>query len=882
MTGKPGTGKSTLSRFFVDCIRGDATCTPRRAIVAAISFDFRHVLERERGNTKGLLFRALLYQILEGDPSILSDVSDSLKLASPFLEHLEHPDDRYYERCLKSAIAVATNKTTVFIAIDGLDECDLDVQADMMACIRTIYDVTHLPSKVRVMVSSRWTPTIQQIHEEYGVKKIDLEMENSQDIATFCSAMLKSKLAEPGLIINDDGATVWNDLRRPIQRLVDVIRHRADGMFLWVQLAINALVTEFPVHHTPILSAEKWQKAVYGLPSGLNSLYEALINRVSSEFKLTFRYLFSWCIFATRPLTVDELGTALQYNTPNVGNAGRGTSYINWTSRLDQVGQGLIEIVNDPLSNTQCVRLVHWTVKEYLTGLGARHVIPTGHAHTLLSEKCVQSMHASLPRQSAARNPLLNYSMSNWSYHAALGDKAAISQDYLVGFFQRPVEDCVFLCPSYSCALKPDVSHFKSGGRFSVLHCASRYGLLNTLRELLVRQSTSTLRNQTDHIGRTALHYACASGHADVVQTLLNSGSHVDATDYDKCTPLHLAVYYRHEKVARILLDRGASVNSTDGHQTTALYRAVKRGTADMVKKLLLSGADSNYLGPNVHSMLSLATVSSNEDVAKLALELESTKNSSSYSGIALAFAAALGLAGLVRTLLIFRGSADACDPFLQQAFIAAIFSNYEEIVFIFLEFGCHPDVYDYRHGQSALSIAAAGGREHLVGTLLRHGADPNLRDLQYGKTPVMHAITHGYPAVVRLLVEQGASIELPKRPCTLAEDGWIFRIVSSLVKQCPNGSKGSGNAQKPRDSSNESVVGSPVRRKTPKRSSGQGRKRTRSKRTPDDNEGDSEDESESRKRVCKGATPRYACPYQKRFPDQHKCLPKTTVTRVK
>ncbi|KAF2676991.1 hypothetical protein K458DRAFT_258856, partial [Lentithecium fluviatile CBS 122367] len=137
ITGVPGSGKTVLASFLVDSIRKDAIQSQSPAIVSSLFFDFRHSLKRERGSAKGILLRALLYQLLDNDPSILSSFPGPCDRALRF-ERPEDLDHNYYQRCLNRALSAATNTSTVFIVIDALDECDTDIQNDLLACIKPI------------------------------------------------------------------------------------------------------------------------------------------------------------------------------------------------------------------------------------------------------------------------------------------------------------------------------------------------------------------------------------------------------------------------------------------------------------------------------------------------------------------------------------------------------------------------------------------------------------------------------------------------------------------------------------------------------------------------------------------------------------------------
>ncbi|KAH9215072.1 ankyrin repeat-containing domain protein, partial [Leptodontidium sp. 2 PMI_412] len=60
--------------------------------------------------------------------------------------------------------------------------------------------------------------------------------------------------------------------------------------------------------------------------------------------------------------------------------------------------------------------------------------------------------------------------------------------------------------------------------------------------------------------GRTALHYASAGGHAEIVGILLDAGEDIDAVDGKGWTALHMAADCGHVEVLMLLVNDGADL----------------------------------------------------------------------------------------------------------------------------------------------------------------------------------------------------------------------------------------------------------------------------------------------------------------------------------
>lgn len=117
-----------------------------------------------------------------------------------------------------------------------------------------------------------------------------------------------------------------------------------------------------------------------------------------------------------------------------------------------------------------------------------------------------------------------------------------------------------------------------------LLLCA-RYGELDELRAAL--QAGADI-NHVDSAGSSALHMACANGHADVAEALLDGGAEFGANDAGN-TPLHWAVQNEHEAVVAVLLVKcdHALVLAQNKFGKSALTEAFGRGSAAMLNRLL-------------------------------------------------------------------------------------------------------------------------------------------------------------------------------------------------------------------------------------------------------------------------------------------------------
>src|SRR6184192_2024275 len=133
------------------------------------------------------------------------------------------------------------------------------------------------------------------------------------------------------------------------------------------------------------------------------------------------------------------------------------------------------------------------------------------------------------------------------------------------------------------------------------VNVANRYGVT-------LLSHGAAVHAKDDRRGQTALMWAAAEGHADVVQALIDAGADVRLRLASGFTPLLFAVREGRLGVVRVLLKAGADVNETvpvEGRRrgyggrplpagTSALLVAVTNAHFELAASLLDAGANPN------------------------------------------------------------------------------------------------------------------------------------------------------------------------------------------------------------------------------------------------------------------------------------------------
>ncbi len=133
-------------------------------------------------------------------------------------------------------------------------------------------------------------------------------------------------------------------------------------------------------------------------------------------------------------------------------------------------------------------------------------------------------------------------------------------------------------------------------GETPLMACA-RTGSLDAVKSLLAHKADVNATENRDH--HTALMWAVAQKHPDIVQALVDRGADVRARSKTGFTPLLFAAQQGDVDSARILLVAEADVNETTPEGDTPLLVATASGHEKLSIFLLEKGANPNAAEPN-------------------------------------------------------------------------------------------------------------------------------------------------------------------------------------------------------------------------------------------------------------------------------------------
>ncbi|KAK7952734.1 uncharacterized protein PG986_008462 [Apiospora aurea] len=688
--GKPGAGKSTLTKFLL----GRTRQTKRFGVTLAFFFNARAVDELKK-STLGL-YRSLSTQLFQEQPQ-LEAVLDSFPAGHQWcIESLKELLERAVQRL---------DETSVAIFVDALDECKDQEVRELVAHFN---DLCHAQPRLHVCFTSRHYPYITV---PKGGQCVVLEQMqgHGEDIAHYIQHTLQlgdGKLSD---------------------RLRADLLQKASGVFMWVVLVVSILnkMSDAGEKH-------KLPERLRQIPADLHDLFRDMLTRDNNDGR-ELLICIQWVLFARYPLTSRELYFAIvsgvdpeslsQCHSDEITNE-------DFEKFVLDKSKGLTEL------NVQLrIQFIHESVRDFLlkgNGLVAiwpdAPAYPEGPSHQSLTEGCLAYIksepvaqlgtphtipHAWSEGMDVMSNlfklPFLEYATWNILSHANEAETYGHSQTQFL--------------TTFPCGKWIIYRHLMEGGSAerdkiqfrtttSLLYILARYNLDALVRAYPVGISCFQVEEE---VCGTPLFAAFATGHTDAAKALIKrqiipEGADLSVQkllheDYDYepvssyfrsvifdarkgvvghlaeagdkrllkvyCaterldfrslersgkSPLLFAADRGHRKVAQILIDNGADINAPNSVGDTPLHIALKGGDIDMARLLIKQGANINAPDRGGRAPLHIAVEYGCLDVARVLIEEGADVSAAVQRRASLDIALSLQHEDLVK-LLIHQGA---------------------------------------------------------------------------------------------------------------------------------------------------------------------------------------------------------------------------------
>ncbi|KAK5659315.1 hypothetical protein OQA88_1408 [Cercophora sp. LCS_1] len=592
VSGKPGSGKSTLMKFLSRHLPG----TIHGAVVSSFFFRF----EDPQGRSHKTMLKSSLYQLFTTKPSVLpsemvNTYSNKVQLLGTHGSDWEWDNSELELFLRKSLTSLDNLGLKCFLLVDGLDEC-----AEEDSVIPFLIDMVTTP-RVYVCVFSRTKPE----HKGPKLRSISLEDHNAIDIQSYVASELQ-------LHTRSDNTAITPLL----QEIID----KASGVFLWAVLVARSLDLSVRQSDSP----GKVSHNLDIFPRDVGGLYEMLFSRVRDEKwerQRQTRSLFLWVAFSVRPLSAPELLGVLLLGGPGGEPTckvcsdstreptlykGPDSSMYHAVGHLKELSHGLLRIERDvPDWRLSTVHFVHRSVRDFLSSFREVGGGPDD-IQLELAKSCVQTFYnEARGGTDRSRNPLLAYAVHHWMDHLRLVTKRGAEwADLALQLMDKTFLDNWIrlhtLAPTAAGLVPAGKSPLFLQGKTTACHILAYYdiavhdfglpmGHASIVQSLLTLGADPNLHD--DQYGAAPLVWASAYGRLNVVELLLSRGASTD--DFGGgCLSLDAAVRHNRPKVASLLLRHGADPNQNPAaDRQSVLSVAAKLGRVSLVSMFLDHGS---------------------------------------------------------------------------------------------------------------------------------------------------------------------------------------------------------------------------------------------------------------------------------------------------
>ncbi|SPJ78513.1 related to small s protein [Fusarium torulosum] len=350
ITGKPGSGKSTLMNFVIhNPLTERYLQTWARPLPLLRSyFYFWEAGQNNLQRSQEGLMQTLLWQCLQQRPELVAQVTPRRWMVHHVLRGLETPAPAWTWEELQVAFSVLASENgrsfRLVLFLDGLDE----FEGEPKVLIKFVRDLVATYG-VKICVASRPWTDFADAFDQYPM--LTMQSLTQKDISLFIKGNFEAcKAFRERRALFPDQAT----------NLLREISNKAQGVFLWVFLVVRDLIHSLSRGR----SLNELQVIVDDLPTDLHNLYSKMRERVEPEdIENSARY-YQLMVAALKPLHAVTLWMADGENLPEgdtfTDEMGDNMNKI-LQRRLDSSTKGLLE-----LDDNGIVSFLHRTARDWV------------------------------------------------------------------------------------------------------------------------------------------------------------------------------------------------------------------------------------------------------------------------------------------------------------------------------------------------------------------------------------------------------------------------------------------------------------------------------------------------------------------------------------
>lgn len=366
VTGKPGSGKSTLMKFIWSHERTQQELLRWAGdkFLFTGQFFFWYSGSLLQKSQEGLL-RSLLYEVLRQCPRLIRKIWPELMkddYMPPQLQLISWSRQDLLG-ALQRLIQLDEIPKKFCFFIDGLDEYDSPGEGDLSELVILLQKLAESPN-VKLCVSSRPWWEFGDVFGGDPKRYIRLHELTADDIRKYVHSNLSSNKKFQQLAAEDEEYV----------SLEEEIVTKASGVFLWVYLVVRSLLRG-------ITGADQIQilhKRLSELPENLDQFFQHMLNSIEKIYRDRTAQLIHTAHHAVEPLPLmtysflDDIEVTDVYaaHTP-LDSSAIAKRRTEMTKRIDARTKGFLEVVNtpDPALGpffSAHVDFIHRTARDYL------------------------------------------------------------------------------------------------------------------------------------------------------------------------------------------------------------------------------------------------------------------------------------------------------------------------------------------------------------------------------------------------------------------------------------------------------------------------------------------------------------------------------------
>ena len=560
------------------------------------------------------------------------------------------------------------------------------------------------------------------------------------------------------------------------------LQEGGDGSFLWVDLAAEDLLLQ-EVHNVAQVAQQ--------LPKSVNEMYCRALRRIPEHTVPLVVVLFRWVLAALRPMTVDEISTALLHMGFATANP---VEMVQYGVAACSSMLGINEETND-------VHIQHTSVQDFLTEKTGllwtdaelyRFHVNVEECDGEIASLCIRyleqgCLHAGPIAmvdgdrywQRVGQFPLLPYATLYWSDHlrTATRPQVDISSPFFVD--QSPIRKNWWQT-FYPATTGQDP--LLTPRSFGVLHMAAALNLVSVAQQLEFRGELGRRINNKDSHGSSALHWAVVMGNMEMFTFLLQRGASRECVGE---TIFELACRKGQQEIVEYLLNVGQDVNARAADPMTVkgiskatrwIHGKVSEGQILELDFWKLLVRDTGAGGTALHT----ACLCGHTAVAELLIRRGAYVQMATTKGwTALHSASWRGQMDCVKLLLDHGANPMEVTQDGWNSLHCAASRGKHAVVSFYLTKGIPVDAVTKKR-KTALHHAAYSGSAATVSVLVKAGAFINAQSHK-GETPLHLAARASEPEVVELLLAMGANRYIPNSAGQTAAEG-LRAIWGALV----------------------------------------------------------------------------------------------------